>query len=148
MNTNTVEQSIRLKELGIEQDEFYSFVWIDYDGRKQVAEWLQTVVGYDFTQHELRLINSDEIINYNDDLFLALTLDELHRVFDVVKFWCEPNDYKEKKWQLCNRAENNNNWGAFNKTANHAKDWTSILIWLLENNHVSVEQVNGILSEG
>jgi hypothetical protein len=148
MNTNTVEQAIRLKGLMVEQYEFYSLVWIDYNGRKQVAEWQQTVNCAGLEQHDLRLINSDETINYSGDLLLALTLDELHRVFEGLYDLDDELELPaldsmhneiEKFWFL-------NPFGrVFPRTKNHAEDWTKILIWLLENGHVTAEQINKIL---
>lgn len=80
----------------------------------------------------------------------GFTLDELHRVFECIKFWCEPDYYytKKKKWQLYDLRDSSmdKDWGNFDKTKNHAQDWAGILIWLRENNHVTAQAVNEALA--
>jgi hypothetical protein len=90
---------------------------------------------------------------FGDDLVgPALTLDDLHKVFE----WMQDSRILELK-QGYNEVSDCKSWDLwvfskenidFPRTKNHAQDWTAILIWLLENGHVTAEQVNDILKEG
>lgn len=129
MNTNTLEQAVGLKHQGLCKD------YINPLLHHQEGWW-----------NNLHNIGKGPV----------LCLDDLHRVFEFLI---------EKKTLLhqfptptCRYKERNKVWAVmlydyqtesehkyFNRTKNHAEDWTAILIWLLENNHVASEQVNEVL---
>jgi hypothetical protein len=128
MNTNTIEQAERLKELGVEHRIVFEPVLVG-NGFK-IIDWHR-----DPNDHQ----------NWKIDKIAgpALTLDELHQIFlYVVREWPEPGIEfgGGETWDL-----NSPELVAFDRTKNHAEDWTTILIWLLEEKHVTAEQTNGTL---
>jgi len=126
MNTNTVEQAGRLKELGISSN-------------ISLAE-TRGVKGGNIPILIIPGLNS----KYHEEKGPALTLDDLHKVFELLddnygKLWPTPTVPAPfiRSWNVRMQL--------FNRTSNHAEDWTAILIWLLENNHVTAQAVNEAL---
>jgi len=121
MNTNTIKQAERLKELGIRAD------YINLDA--------------------FQLIKSGW---WSDNLGAGpfLTRDEWHMVFEWLADQKNINiEFGSKgSWFLVALDDGDYDWGKdFPRTNNHAEDWTEILIWLLENKHVTPGQVNEAL---
>lgn len=144
MKTNTVEQGIRLGELGVKISGCKNAYMKNEDG---------TVFA------TLKVVHPSN----EDHHIIALTLDELHAVFEYlydnekkgmhgVSFpSATTNQCKNKKWEIylfhsgSRYYLDRNYYHTFPRTTNHAADWTNILIWLIENKHVMVEQVNNAL---
>jgi hypothetical protein len=124
VNANTIEQARELKELGVREDYCSEGCCSGYEW------WIKT-----------------------PGLGPALTLDDLHKVFLLDSIvgafqWPAPIFKFEDKsdwWWV--KYYNGNILHKFPRTKNHAEDWTSILIYLLKENHITAEQVNKALGE-
>lgn len=154
MNTNTVGQAIRLdKDFGIMI--FTSNTWI-YD----TQEWEEEPSEFLSDEQPYVTCNRYAQVTTAQKLGPALTLDELHKIFVFlsqrdgsrvcfpVPFFTWTGD-KQLLWTTHIITPKGlvveGSFHYSNLTDNHAEDWTAILIWLLEEGHVSAEQVNDIL---
>lgn len=155
MNTNTVEQAERLTELKVGWEEVAEVE--NWDGSifknppmpkfaKQITKRVWASVRcQNNIYHKFSPIDTGDTKIFTGP---ALTLDDLHNILNKVgafPFISNDNTGAEMWSVTCKKMDFFEN---FKRTINHAQDLTEILIWLLENGHVSAGQVNDILKAG